>query len=347
MVMDESDGAPDLQVRGTPCAPQLKVRWGVLGVAKIATQKVIPAMQTCARATVAAIASRDIARADLAAIALDIPASYGSYEELIADPDVDAVYIPLPNHLHVEWATRAAEAGKHVLCEKPVGLTAADVRTLIDVRDRTGVMIQEAFMYRAHPQWRRALEIVRSGRLGEIRAVSGAFSYNNPDPANIRNVAAWGGGGLYDIGCYLVNSARLIFGSEPRRVRGLMARDPETGVDRLASMLLEFEQGHAIGICGTRHVPYQRIQILGTKARLEIEVPFNTTPAHPTRLYIDDGGDLRGGNIETIELPPADQFAIQCEELSIAILTRAPAPYPLEDSLANMTAIEAVITLSE
>ena len=326
-----------------PCAPQLRVRWGVLGVAKIATQKVIPAMQTCARATVAAIASRDIARADLAAIALNIPASYGSYEALIADPDIDAVYIPLPNHLHVEWATRAAEAGKHVLCEKPIGLSTADVRALIAVRDRTGVLIQEAFMYRAHPQWRRTLEIVRSGRLGEIRAISGAFSYNNPDPANIRNVAAWGGGGFYDIGCYLVNSARLLFGNEPRRVRGLMARDPETGVDRLASMLLEFEQGHAVGVCGTRHVPYQRIQIFGTRGRLEVEIPFNTTPIHPTRLLVDDGSDLRGGGIETIEIPAADQFAIQGDELSTAILTGVPAPYPLEDSLANLAVIDAVL----
>lgn len=329
------------------CAPQLRVRWGVLGVAKIATVKVIPAMQRCARATVAAIASRDAAKADLAAIALGIPVAHGSYEALIADPDIDAVYIPLPNHLHVEWATRAAEAGKHVLCEKPIGLSAADVRALIAVRDRTGMLIQEAFMYRAHPQWRRAVEIVRSGRLGVLRAISGAFSYFNDDPANIRNVAAWGGGGLYDIGCYLVNSARLLFGSEPRRVRGMMARDPDSGVDRLASMLLEFEQGHAIGVCGTRHVPYQRMQIFGTRARLEIEIPFNAPPDRSTRLFIDDGSDLRGGAIETIEIPAADQYTIQGDELSEAILTRAPAPYPLEDSLANMAVIEAVIPLNE
>lgn len=336
-----------VEAANASCAPQLKVRWGVLGVAKIATQKVIPAMQTCARATVAAIASRDIDKADLAAVALGIPASYGNYEELLADPDIDAIYIPLPNHLHVEWATRAADAGKHVLCEKPIGLTAADVRALIAVRDRTGVMIQEAFMYRAHPQWRRALEIVRSGRLGEIRAVSGAFSYNNPDPANIRNLGPLGGGGLYDIGCYLVNSARMLFGSEPRRVRSLMARDPRSGVDRLTSMLLEFEQGHAIGVCGTQHVPYQRIQIFGTQARLEIEIPFNCWPDRPTRLFLDSGADLAGSSIETIEIPAANQFAIQCEELSEAILTRAATPYPLEDSLANMAVIEAVITLSE
>jgi len=325
-----------------PCAPQLKVRWGVLGVAKIATQKVVPAMQQCARASVAAIASRDRGKADLAAIALGIPVSHASYEALIADPDIDAVYIPLPNHLHVEWATRAAEAGKHVLCEKPIGLTAADVRALIAVRDRAGVLIQEAFMYRAHPQWRRAVELVRSGRLGELRAMSGAFSYFNPDPANIRNVAAWGGGGLYDIGCYLINSARLVFGGEPRRVRGLMARDPVSGVDRLTSMLLEFENGHAIGVCGTQHVPYQRIQIFGTRARLEIEIPFNAPPDRSTRLFIDDGTDLCGASIETIEISAADQYTIQGDEFSAAILTGRPAPYPLEDSLNNMCVIDTM-----
>lgn len=322
---------------------RLSVRWGVLGAAKIAVRKVIPAMKTCGAVDVSALASRDPGRAHLAAGALGIPKAYGSYDALIADPEIDAVYIPLPNHLHVEWAIRAAEAGKHVLCEKPIALTAADVERLITVRNRTGRLIQEAFMYRAHPQWRRAAEIVRSGQLGDLRAISGAFSYCNEDPANIRNVAAWGGGGFYDIGCYLVNSARLLFGGEPLRGRCLMARDPQTGVDRIASMLLEFAQGHAVGICGTRHVPYQRIQIFGSRRRLEIEIPFNTSPDQATRLYLDDGSDLAGGAIETITIPAADQFAIQAEECSRAILDGQPAPYPLEDSLANLRVIEALV----
>jgi predicted dehydrogenase len=323
-----------------------RLRWGVLGAAKIATAKVIPGMRGCERAVVAAIASRDAAKADLAAAALDIPNAYGSYEKLIADPDIDVVYIPLPNHLHVEWATRAAEAGKHVLCEKPIGLSADDARTLIAVRDRTGVSIQEAFMYRSHPQWRRAVSIVRSGRLGEIRAIVGAFSYFNDDRANIRNIAAVGGGGLYDIGCYLINTARLIFDGEPRQVRGSIARDPESGVDRLTSMLLEFDHGHAIGTCGTQQVPYQRVQILGTRARLEIEIPFNIPPDQTTRLFLDDGSDLAGKSTETIEIPAADQYAVQADEFSAAILARAPAPYPLEDSLANMVVIDRVRSAS-
>lgn len=320
-----------------------RVRWGVLGVAHIATKKVIPGMQRCASAEVVALASRDAEKAELAAVALNIPNAHGSYEALINDPNVDAVYIPLPNHLHVEWATRAAEAGKHVLCEKPIGLASSDVRALMAVRDRTGILIQEAFMYRAHPQWRRAVQLVRSGRIGELRGILGAFSYCNEDAANIRNVKAWGGGGLYDIGCYLVNSARLLFGAEPRRVHGLMAHDAATGVDCITSMLLEFDAGHAAGIVGTRHVPYQRIQIFGTRSRLEIEVPFNAPPAHSTRLFIDDGSDLHGASIETIEIPAEDQYTIQGEEFSAAIRNGTAAPYPLEDSLANMAVIEAVI----
>ena len=300
-------------------------------------------MRQCPTVDVTAIASRDTERARVTASSLGIPKSYGSYDALVDAPDIDAVYIPLPNHLHVPWAIAAAEAGKHVLVEKPVALTVADVERLIAVRNRTGRLIQEAFMYRAHPQWRRAVEIVRSGQLGDLRAISGAFSYFNDDPANIRNVAAWGGGGFYDIGCYLVNSARLLFGDEPRRVRGLMMRDAGSGVDRLASMLLEFEHGHAIGVCGTRHVPYQRIQIFGSKRRLEIEIPFNTSPDQDARLYLDDGSDLAGGAIETVTIPAADQFTVQAEEFSRAILEGHSAPYPLEDSLANMRVIEALV----
>ena len=319
------------------------VRWGVLGVARIATHRVIPPMQRCVSARIVAIASRDAEKASLAAVALGIPQSHGSYEALIADPNVDAVYIPLPNHLHVEWAIRAAEAGKHVLVEKPIALFADDVRRLIDVRNRTGVLIQEALMYRSQPQWRRACEIVRSGRLGDLRAISGVFSYFNDDPANIRNIAAWGGGGFYDIGCYLVNSARMLFDAEPTRVRGLMRRDPASGVDRVASMMLEFEQGHAVGLCGTRHVAYQRIQVFGTRGRLEIAIPFNSPTDQPTTMFLDDGSDLAGGAIQAITIPAADQFQIQGEELSQAILAGTAAPYPLEDSLANMLVMERIL----
>lgn len=319
-----------------------RVRWGVLGVAKIATEKVIPGMQQCKFARVTAIASRSQATADRAARALRIPRAFGSYEALVNDKNIDAVYIPLPNHMHLEWAIEAARAGKHVLCEKPIALKARDVERLIDVRNRTGVVIQEAFMYRGQPPWRKAMELVAAGEIGELRAVAGVFSYFNSDPANIRNIKAWGGGGLYDIGCYLINSARWAFGAEPTRVSGAVERDPVSGVDTLTSMLLEFPDGHATGICSTQLTPYQRVTLFGTKARLEIEIPFNLPPNRKGRLRIDDGTALDGSSGQWIECKAADQYTIQGDELSAAILRRKPAPYPLEDSLANMRVIDAV-----
>ena len=323
------------------------VRWGVLGAASIATRKVIPAMQCGAVTKVTAIASRDLMRARRAAAELGIEKTYGSYDELIADPDIDAVYNPLPNHLHVPWTIKAAEAGKHVLCEKPIALTSADIERLIAVRDRTGMLIQEAFMVRTHPRWLCALELVRSGRIGQVRAMIGAFSYFNDDAANIRNVLSFGGGALFDIGCYLVNTARLIFEKEPVRVLSAIERDPQLKVDRLTSMLLDFGTGHAIGTCSTQHVPYQRVNILGTDGRLEIELPFNAPPDRPTYIIMDPGTDLLGAGIEQVEIEVCDQYTIQGDQLSLAILHNTPAPYPLEDSLPNMRGIEALFRSAE
>lgn len=318
-----------------------KIKWGVLGTARIAVKKVIPAMQGGEVTEVVAIASRDGSRARAAAASLGIPRSYGSYEALIADPDVDAIYNPLPNHLHLPWTQAAAEAGKHVLCEKPIGLTAAEARALIAVRDRTRVQIQEAFMVRTHPQWVRAMEICRSGRLGDIRAYAGTFSYFNNDPANIRNVVEWGGGGLLDIGCYLVMTSRMIFAEEPRRVIALTTRDAITGVDTLTSLMLDYPSGHAIGMCSTRLVPHQRVQVFGTTGRLDVEIPFNAPPDRPCRLFVDTGGDLSGRGVETIEIPTCDQYRLQGDLFSRAVRDRTTVPYPLEMSLVNMMTIDA------
>jgi predicted dehydrogenase len=318
------------------------LRWGVLGVAKIAVQKVIPAMQAARRCEVVAIASRDETRAREAAARLGIERAYGSYDALLADPGIDAVYIPLPNHLHVPWTTHAAEAGKHVLCEKPIALNAAEARTLLDVRDRTGVRIQEAFMIRTHPQWRRAKALVDSGELGEARAISGFFSYFNDDPSNVRNVPEWGGGGLLDIGCYLVNTARFIFDAEPTRVAGTLEIDERFGVDRLGSLILDFGGRHAVGTFSTQLQYYQRIQIVGTRGRLEIEIPFNAPPDRPCRIALDRSGEVYGSGIEVIELDVCNQFTQQAEEFAAAVLDGRPQPAPLEDAVANMACIDAV-----
>ena len=319
-----------------------KVRWGVLGVARIAVEKVIPAMQRGKWCEITAIASRDLAKARQAAAALGIPKAYGSYEELLADPEIEVVYNPLPNHLHVPWSLRCADAGKHVLCEKPLALDAAEARQLLEAQTRTGVKMAEAFMVRTHPQWLRARDLVRGGRIGELRAVMGFFSYFNRDPADIRNVRAWGGGGLFDIGCYPITTSRFIFGEEPRRVMALLERDPDMHTDRLTSAMLDFPSGHAVFTCSTQLVPYQRMQFFGTRGRIEIEIPFNAPPDQPCRIFLDDGSDLFGAAIQTETFPVCDQYAIQGELFSQAVRGEGEVPVPLENAVRNMAVIDAL-----
>jgi predicted dehydrogenase len=319
-----------------------KVRWGVLGVAGIAVKKVIPAMQRGSWSEVTAIASRDRKKAQDAASSLGIAKAYGSYEELLADPEIDAVYNPLPNHLHVPWSIQCAEAGKHVLCEKPIGMSVAEARELIAVRDRTGVKMCEAFMVRTHPQWIRAREIVRSGAIGQLRCAMGSFSYYNANPENIRNIVEYGGGALMDIGCYPIVTSRFIFEEEPVRVVGALERDPAMKTDRLTSVILEFPSGQCVFNCSTQLVPHQRMQFLGTKGRVELEIPFNAPPDHATRIFIDDGSDILGSGIRTEQISASDQYTIQGDLFSRAIREGGEVPTPLEESVRNMEVIEAV-----
>jgi len=324
-----------------------KLRWGILSTASIGVRKVIPAMQHGQLTTVAAIASRDLAKAQRAARELGIPKAYGSYEELLADPAIDAVYNPLPNQLHVPWTVRAAEAGKHVLCEKPLSLTAAEAETLLAVRSRTGVKIGEAFMIRCAPQWLRLGELLDQGRIGELRSVVGFFSYFNVDPANIRNQVESGGGALMDIGCYLIHSSRFAFRQEPTRVVARIERDPKMRTDRLTSAILDFPAGQSIFTCSTQLVLYQRIHFLGTGGRIEIEIPFNAPHDRPTRMFIDDGGDLTGKTITTETFPVCDQYTLQGDAFSRAILKNTDVPVSVEDGVRNMAVIEAVFRSAE
>jgi predicted dehydrogenase len=319
-----------------------KIRWGVLSTAAIGLKKVLPAMQQGQYTTVAAIASRDLAKAQKAATALGIPTAYGSYEELLADPDIDALYNPLPNQLHVPWTIKAAEAGKHVLCEKPLSLTVAEAETLLAVRSRTGVKIGEAFMIRSHPQWLRLRQLLSEGRIGDLRSILGCFSYFNIDPSNIRNQVDSGGGALMDIGCYLIHASRFAFAQEPTRVISLMDRDPRMRIDRLSSAILDFPSGQSIFTCSTQVVPYQRIHFLGTRGRIELEIPFNAPRDRPTRLFIDDGNDLFGSAMITETFPICDQYMLQGDAFSKAILEGAEVPVPVEDAIKNMAVIEAI-----
>jgi predicted dehydrogenase len=321
------------------------LRIGILSTADIARRKVVPGMRTASRVEVAAIASRDAMTAQIVADELRIPRSHGSYDALLADPDVDAVYIPLPNHLHMEWTIKAAEAGKHVLCEKPLALTSADAQAMVDACAAHGVSFMEAFMYRLHPSWIAVRELVASGRIGRLRAVQSWFSYFNDDPLNIRNIAAAGGGALMDIGCYNINLSRMLFGAEPGRIEASITRDPELGVDILTSALMEFPDGGiATFTCSTRAEDDQRVHIYGTEGRISIGIPFNIPPDRPTEVYVAAGGDPPVSPlVETLTFETADPYGCEAQAFAEAILDALPVPTPPEDGVANMRVIERII----
>jgi predicted dehydrogenase len=323
------------------------VNWGVLSTALIGRAKVIPGMQKSAVSRVLGIASRNQGTAEATAQALGIPRAYGSYEALLADPDIHAVYNPLPNHLHVPWSIRALEAGKHVLCEKPIALDAEEARTLLAARDRSGLIVAEAFMVRYTPWWQRVRALAQEGRLGRVAAIQTAFSYYLDDPANIRNMPGIGGGGLMDIGCYAIATARYIWGAEPLRVSGLIERDPAMGTDRLTSAVVQFPEGHLTFTCSTQLAPHQRVTIMGTKARVEVVIPFNAPPDAPCRILIDDGEVLDGSGAVVEDFPVTDQYTAQGDAVSRAILGEAPLEFPLEDAIANMRVIDAVFRSAE
>ncbi|MEO7085065.1 MAG: Gfo/Idh/MocA family oxidoreductase [Gemmatimonadaceae bacterium] len=322
--------------------PDRPIRWGVLSTANIGLTKVIPAIQSSTGSEVVAIGSRQLTDAQNAATKLGIPRAYGSYDELLADPDIDAIYNPLPNHLHVPMSIRAANAGKHVLCEKPIAMSAKEARELLVARDRNGVQIAEAIMVRTHPQWQRVRELVASGRIGELRLITGHFSYYRRDPNDVRSKVEYGGGALLDIGGYLITMSRWLFGAEPFEVVGQIERDPDFGVDRLASGLLRFPNGQAVFSCAGQLSLHQRMQILGTRGRIDVEIPFNPAADRPTTLVVDDGRDLNGGGAETIEIPAADQYRLQAERFVDAIRGVGIVPVTVEDAIANMSVLDAL-----
>lgn len=320
------------------------VRWGILSTARIATEKVVPGMRKSALVEVVAIASRSLATAQAAANRLGIARAFGSYDELLADPDVDAVYNPLPNHLHVPLTLAAAQAGKHVLCEKPMSLTAAELDVLRPHASR--VHIREAFMVRFHPQWIETRRLVRAGEIGELRTMHVSFSYFNDDPTNIRNLVATGGGALYDIGCYAIAAGRWFFDGNPTRVIASIDSDPRFDTDRTTTGLLEFEGGRQLSFSvSTQAAPQQRIDLIGIRGRIEIHVPFNAPQDATTTFSITGGGNLATlGNpvTRTVTLPHADQYQLQAEAFSIAVRTERPNASGLDDAASNMRVIDAL-----
>ncbi len=324
------------------------VRWGILSTADIGMTKVTPAIQAAENCEVVAIASRDRARAAAAAAELGIPAAYGTYEELLAADDIDAVYIPLPNDLHAEWTVKAAGAGKHVLCEKPLALSAPEAEEMVRACERAGVKLAEAFMYRHHPTWVEAVRLLRNGAIGELQGVQSWFSYYNDDPENIRNRPENGGGAIMDIGCYNINASRMLFDAEPVRIEAAVRRDPVMGIDTLSSAVLEFPGGgQATFTCSIRSEDYQRVHIVGSTGRIEIEIPFNIPPNRETGILLTVGGDPPVAPVtETLVFPAEDQYTIQARLFAQAILDDSPVPVPVSDAIANMKAIDSILETS-
>lgn len=315
------------------------VRWGILSTAKIAVKDVIPAMKKGRYSEVTAIASRDLTKAEKTAKSLSIEKAFGSYEELLAHPDIDAIYNPLPNHLHVPWSIKVLQAGKHLLCEKPLGLSSGDIQKLADAaRAVPDVKIMEAFMYKHHPRWRKALEVVQEGRIGSLKTVHTHFSYFNNNPGNIRNKPGMGGGSLMDIGCYGISGARFLFEKEPDRVFGTMEMDPELKVDRLTSGILHFENGQGIFSCATQMMRHQSVEIFGTEGRMDIPMPFNPSSDKPTHIYLwnEEGKQV-------LQFDPCNQYTLQGDNFSKAIVEEKDLPFGMDDAIANMKVIDAVV----
>ena len=324
------------------------LRWGILSTAKIATGKVIPGISKAERCEIVAIASRDADLARGVAANLGIPRAHGSYEALLGDPEVDAVYIPLPNHLHAEWTIAAVRAGKHVLCEKPLAMTEADAERMIEAADAAGVRLMEAFMYRHHPSWVAARGLVASGRIGRLSAIQTWFSYFNDDAANIRNIRDYGGGALFDIGCYAVNLSRMLFEGEPTRVAASLRREPGSGVDVLTSAILDFDGGVASFTCSTRTETDQRVDIYGTDGRISIGIPFNIPPDRPTQVFVTAGGDPPvAPATQVLEFPTADPYTVEAERFAAAILDDLPTPVPPADAVANIRVIESIFAAAD
>jgi predicted dehydrogenase len=324
------------------------VRWGILSTADIGVRKVIPGIRKAARCEVVAIASRDGEQARAVADQLGIPSAHASYEALLADPGVDAVYIPLPNHMHMDWTIAALRAGKHVLCEKPLAMTADDAQRMVDVARDTGLHLMEAFMYRQHPSWVAAMDLVDSGRIGTLIAVQSWFSYYNDDATNIRNIVEYGGGALFDIGCYTINLSRMVFGGEPSHIQASVRRDRATGVDALVSAILDFDGGIASFTCSIRSESDQRVHIYGTKGRISIDIPFNIPPDRPTRIRLTAGGDPPVAPDTTVlEFPTTDPYTAEVERFVSAVLDGGPTPVPPEDAVANLRVIDAIFAIAE
>lgn len=314
-----------------------KLKIGILGTSNHYLKRIVLPLQETKYCESYAVGSRNIEKAEQMAKAFSLPMWFGSYQAVIDCTEVDMIYIPLPNHLHREWVIKALEAGKPVLCEKPLGLDAAEAEEMIEKSRETGVPLMEGFMYRFHPQWQHALNIVRTNQMGSIQYIHTSFSYNNPDPANIRNQPALGGGALMDIGCYAISVPRFILGREPRRVMSLISKHPEFATDRLTSGVLDFNGPRATFTVSTTAQPFQVVDIVGSSGSITIHIPFNTFTDVPSRITISDGLGQR-----EVKFKASNAYGLMFDAFAQAVLERKPLPVFGLDAINNMKVIDAI-----
>ncbi|MGN6464055.1 MAG: Gfo/Idh/MocA family protein [Rhizobiaceae bacterium] len=314
-------------------------RWGILSTAKIGRDHVIPALQDAENGVVTAVASRDRKKARALADRFGVPHAFGSYEEMLASDVVDGVYIPLPTSQHVEWAVKAADAGKHVLVEKPLALKAEDIATVIAARDRNHVLVSEAFMVTYHPQWLKVRDLITEGAIGRLRHVQGAFSYYNVDAGNMRNKPELGGGGLPDIGVYPTVATRFSTGKEPLRLQATVERDPKFGTDIYASIRAQFDGFDLTFYCATQMAARQVMVFHGDKGFIEVHAPFNAGlyDHHRIELHNQNHTEAR-----VFRFPDTRQYRLEAETFARAAQGEKVAVFTLEDSVRNVMMIDAI-----
>lgn len=314
-----------------------KLNIGILGISNHFIKRIILPLSNSRNCIPYAIASREPAKARETASEFHISVAHKNYQSLLDDANIDAVYIPLPNHLHAEWVVKALHAGKPVLCEKPLAMDLQQTEMLTEVSEKTGVPLMEAFMYRFHPSWIHTRNMIRTNQLGKINYIHTAFSYNNPSPVNIRNIAAYGGGALMDIGCYAISAPRFLLGQEPVRVVSHTTLHPEFGTDMHTSGLLDFGETRASFHVSTLSEPFQKVDIIGTAGSVTIPVPFNTYVDTPSSIVVNSGMGMR-----EIVFPVCDPYQLMFEAFADALLSGTPVPLPLSDAVNNMRVIDAV-----
>ena len=317
-----------------------KIKFGILSTANIAMTQVIPAMLKTKYCQVMGIASRSSKKAENAAKQFQLPKYYCSYQSLLDDMEIDAVYIPLPNHLHVEWAIKALRAGKHVLVEKPIALSSSEANRLKDEsKKHPKLKIMEAFMYKHHPQWIKTKKMIDNGDIGILKVIQSSFSFFDNKPESIVNNKALGGGSLMDIGCYPISVARFLFDAEPIKILANIDYHPQFKVDSIASGILEFKEGYST-FFSSIHLAYnQQVKIFGTTGIIEFDVPFNPSNTVPSKIFYTKNEQKP----ETIEFEICDQYTLQADAFASAIMKDKDVSTSLEDAVNNMVVIERML----